>query len=233
MGVNEYFSAMSDIILDKKGVIDKYIGDAIMAFWNAPLDVVDHETLACASAVEMKKALQKIRKKWARRGIKQLNIGIGIHTGDVVVGNMGSSKRFDYTIMGDAVNLAARLESINKIYGTVIIISKSTYEKVKDKFVCHKLDFVKVKGKNEPIEIYHLIDTKQELTRSLQDFITAFESALEQYHKGKWNNALKGFRKCLKMKPDFKATKTFIQRCNEFKKSQPKSWDGAYKMTKK
>jgi len=181
----------------------------------------------------MKRALEKLQKKWDKQGIDKINIGIGIHTGEVVVGNMGSSKRFDYTIMGDAVNLASRLECINKIYGTMAIISKATYEKVKDEFACHKLDFVKVKGKKEPIEIYRLIEMKKDLSKEEKRFIDEFEKAFEEYNHARWDKALAGFKKCLKIEPDLTAVKLFIERCKGFKKSPPADWDGSFTMTTK
>lgn len=158
--LNEYLTEMTNIILKNQGLVDKYMGDAIMAFWGAPLDQPDHAEMACLSSLEMINKLKELQKKWKNEGIPSFDIGIGINSGDAIVGNMGSSSRFDYTAMGDNVNLASRLEGLNKTYGTTIIISENTQKIIKDKFVTKKLDTVKVKGKEKPIVIYELISKK-------------------------------------------------------------------------
>ncbi len=158
--LNEYLSAMTDIIFKYEGTLDKYVGDEIMAFWNAPVEQENHAELACLTALEMMKKLHELNEKWPEE--KRLNIGIGINTGIMTVGNMGSQSRMDYTLMGDNVNLGARLEGTNKIYGTNIIISEYTYEYIKDKFICRELDNIRVKGKQKPVKIYELIDVVDE-----------------------------------------------------------------------
>jgi adenylate cyclase len=158
--LNEYFTEMANIILKNKGVVDKYIGDSIMVIWGAPLELENHAFFACKTALEMKNRLTELRKQWKTKNLPELEMRIGINTGKVVVGNMGSDKRFDYTVMGDPVNLASRLEGLNKEYGTEIIISRFTYEKVKNDFLCRPLGTVQVKGKKEPVEIYELVDFK-------------------------------------------------------------------------
>jgi class 3 adenylate cyclase/uncharacterized membrane protein SpoIIM required for sporulation len=230
--LNQYLSKMTDIILKNKGVVDKYIGDAIMAFWNAPLDVQNHEEIACQSSLEMIESLGILKKQWHDEKIPEINIGIGMNTGEAVVGNMGSAQRFDYTIMGDNVNIASRLEGLNKIYGTAIIISEFTYEKVKHKFACRELDFVRVKGKTKPLKIYELIGSKEEIKKQYLDFINIFENALSLYKNGEWSEAVKTFEKALKIKED-KPSRIFIERCAEFKKHPPKHWDGVYEVKTK
>jgi adenylate cyclase len=158
--LNEYLSAMTDIIFKYEGTLDKYVGDEIMAFWNAPIEQEDHAVLACKSALEMMDVLHSLNKSWPEN--KKLNIGIGLNTGTMTVGNMGSKSRMDYTLMGDSVNLGARLEGTNKIYGTNIIISEFTYEKVKDSFTCRELDNIRVKGKLKPVKIYEIMDVAVE-----------------------------------------------------------------------
>jgi len=159
--LNEYLTEMTSIILKNQGLVDKYMGDAIMAFWGAPLDQPNHAELACQSSLEMIDKLKELQKKWKKEGIPSFDIGIGLNSGEAVVGNMGSSKRFDYTAMGDNVNLASRLEGLNKTYGTNIIISENTYKVVKDKFKTRKLDLVTVKGKKKSITIYELLSPKK------------------------------------------------------------------------
>lgn len=158
--LNEYFTVMTEIILHSGGVLDKFIGDAIMAFWGAPREAPDHAYLACGVALKMMDRLAVLKSDWARRGLPEFNIGVGINSGEMVVGNMGSSTRFSYTVIGDNVNLAARLEGLNKEYGTSIIVSQFTRDKVIDKFDCRYLDKVNVKGKEIPVEIYKLAGPK-------------------------------------------------------------------------
>ena len=159
--LNEYLQAMTDLVIEYDGTLDKYVGDEIMAFWGAPLPQDDHALRACKCAVEMMEILAGLNKKWEDQGKPALNIGIGLNTGEMVVGNMGSSSRMDYTLMGDNVNLGARLEGTNKQYGTGIIISEFTYEHVKEDIIARELDLVRVKGKERPVKIYELIDIKQ------------------------------------------------------------------------
>ena len=154
--LNNYLTQMTEIILKNKGVVDKFIGDAIMAFWGAPIEEKNHPELACKTALEMIDELKRFNKK---SKIK-INIGIGINTGEMIVGNMGSLKRFDYTVIGDAVNLASRLESLNKEFKTNIIISENVFKEIKDKFNCKYLGEIKVKGKEKPVKIYELVSFK-------------------------------------------------------------------------
>ncbi len=161
--LNEYLSAMTEIIFQYDGTLDKYVGDEIMAFWGAPIPQPDHALLACKTALAQIKYLHEILyPKWEKEGKPKLRIGIGINTGKMTVGNMGSKSRMDYTLMGDEVNLGSRLEGTNKVYGTAIIISESTYEQVKDKVIARELDIIRVKGKTKPVRIYELIDLKDE-----------------------------------------------------------------------
>jgi adenylate cyclase len=154
--LNDYLSAMTDIIFKYDGTLDKYVGDEIMAFWNAPIEQENHAELACRTALDMMSTLAELNASWPEA--KRFNIGIGLNTGVMTVGNMGSKSRMNYTLMGDNVNLGARLEGTNKIYGTNVIISEFTYDIVKDSFVCRELDSVKVKGKKKPVRIYEVMD---------------------------------------------------------------------------
>lgn len=159
--LNEYLSAMTDIIFKYEGTLDKYVGDEIMAFWNAPLEQPNHAELASLTALDMMIKLKELNETWPPE--KRFNIGIGLSSGIMTVGNMGSKSRMDYTLMGDNVNLGARLEGTNKIYSTNIIISEATYEKIKDMFICRELDNIRVKGKKKPVKIYEVMDTLKEL----------------------------------------------------------------------
>jgi adenylate cyclase len=156
--LNEYLQAMTDIVIKYNGTLDKYVGDEIMAFWGAPIPQNDHALLSCRAALEMISVLNRLNDEWLAKGKDALNIGIGLNTGDMNVGNMGSNSRMDYTLIGDNVNLGARLEGTNKVYRTCIIISEFTYEYVKEKVIVRELDLIRVKGKNLPVKIYELID---------------------------------------------------------------------------
>jgi adenylate cyclase len=154
--LNEYLTAMTGIVLKYRGTLDKYVGDEIMAFWGAPLVLPDHALLACRTALEMMSRLDQMNRAWPEN--RRMNIGIGLNSGEVLVGNMGSEARMDYTIIGDSVNLGARLEGTNKYYRTNVIISEFTYEMVKDNVIVRELDLVRVKGKNRPVRIFELLD---------------------------------------------------------------------------
>jgi adenylate cyclase len=152
---------MTDLILDYKGTLDKYVGDEIMCFWGAPVPEADHALLACKCAVKQIQVLNQMNQGWPPE--RRLSIGIGLNTGIMTVGNMGSIGRMSYTLMGDNVNLGARLEGTNKQYYTTIIMSESTYSEVKDKVVARELDNIRVKGKNKPVLIYELLDVPEGL----------------------------------------------------------------------
>lgn len=156
--LNIYLQAMTDLVFEFDGTLDKYVGDEIMAFWGAPIELENHALNACKCAVKQMEALHKMNERWRKEEKPELHIGIGINTGDVVVGNMGSSSRMDYTLMGDNVNLASRLEGTNKIYGSNIIISEYTYNYVREHAVVRELDLIRVKGKAQPVKIFELID---------------------------------------------------------------------------
>lgn len=160
--LNEYLSSMTEIILKYDGTLDKYMGDAIMAFWGAPLPMEDHALRAVKCSLEMMAELHRMQQEWIKEGKPPINIGIGLNTGNATVGNMGSANRMDYTCMGDTVNLGSRLEGINKVYETNIIMSEYTYAQVKDYVIARELDLIQVKGKTQPVYIYELIDMKDE-----------------------------------------------------------------------
>ena len=233
--LNEYLTEMTNIILTHNGVVDKYMGDAIMAFWNAPLDQPKHAELTCSTALEMEKKLKQLQKEWNARGVPPLEIGVGINTGPAVVGNMGSYERFDYTAMGDTVNLGSRLEGLNKQYGTRIIISETTKSAVEKKpFLVRKLDKVMVKGKKEPITIYELSSKKEDALDWYYKVIEHFEKGLEEYFKQQWDKALHEFNSVLKIRPEDGPSKAFIERCEYFKHHAPeKDWDGVWVMKTK
>ncbi|KAF0159070.1 MAG: adenylate cyclase [Syntrophaceae bacterium] len=231
--LNEYLTAMTNEVFQHDGLLDKYMGDAIMAVFGAPISQPDHAHRACLTALAMMKALRQLQKKWKDEGRPAFDIGIGINTGDMVVGNMGSEMRFDYTVMGDMVNLGSRLEGTNKEYGTNIIISEFTYEKVKDSICCRELDGVRVKGKIKPVKIYELLGEKKD-EANFKDLIDAFAKGLARYREGKWDEAIAAFQCVLDIRPgDFVST-MYMERCNNLKEHPPaEPWDGVFVMTRK
>lgn len=231
--LNEYLDEMTSIIRKDEGLVDKYMGDAIMAFWGAPLENPNHEEMACSSSLEMIDKIKELQQKWKKEDIPSFDIGIGINSGEAIVGNMGSSKRFDYTAIGDNVNLASRMEGLNKYYGTNIIITENTYKTVKDKFEIRKLDAVKVKGKKKPIFVYELLSGKNMLSKKQIEFNKIYENGLDFYFKKNWKPAIETFQTSQKIKKD-KATQILINRCQKFiKNPPPKDWDGVWEMETK
>ena len=231
--LNEYLTVMTDIVFKYDGLLDKYMGDAIMAVYGAPLDQPDHAIRACKTALEMMQALKKLQDKWTGEGRPALNIGVGINSGDMVVGNMGSRMRFDYTVMGDSVNLGSRLEGINKEYGTNIVISEFTQDIVKYELYCRELDAVRVKGKAHPVKIYELLSEMKDADPYRQ-FVEIFENGLAKYKQVLWDEAIAAFRKVLEIRPDDPPAKLYLKRCQELKENPPpQPWDGVFTMTKK
>ncbi len=232
--LNEYLSEMTRIIFNYNGVVDKYIGDAIMAFWGAPIEDEKHPEDACNTAIEMLEKLELLNKKWREEGKPEIRIGIGINTGEVTVGNMGSDVRFDYTVMGDNVNLASRLEGINKQYGTSIVISENTKKEVEENFILRKLDKVAVKGKKKPVEIYELIGKKGKIESDIIKGIKLFEKGLDLYFEKKFAEAIKYFAAAYKVNDKDNAAKVFIERCKSLLKNPPPDdWDGVFIMKTK
>jgi len=233
--LGDYLKEMSNIILKNEGTIDKYIGDAIMAFWGAPKEIEDHAYLACKSAIENQELLRKLRKeKWLQENRPLFNARIGINTGELIVGNMGSDTRLNYTVIGDSVNLASRLEGINKYYKTNIICSENTYKLIKDRIVTRKLDIVSVKGKTKPESIFEIIGLKGKVSDKYESFIQIFEDAFYYYSINQFRFAYEKFQKAKEINPYDKTTRIFIERCvNNIKNPPDKNWNGVYIHTEK
>jgi adenylate cyclase len=231
--LNEYLGAMTEILFANLGTLDKYIGDAIMAFWGSPYPQSDHAESACHCALEMSQALGKLNEKWKQEDRPPIAIGIGLNTGEVNVGNMGSEKRLAWTVMGDNVNLASRLEGITKQYQIQIVISESTYHDVAGKFVCRELDKIKVKGKNHPVTIYELLGVANERPK-FDGLLTGFDRAMHFYRNQNWREASAQFGELLGIYPDDGPTRVFLQRALEYLENAPESdWDGVYVMKSK
>jgi len=231
--LNEYLTAMTNQVFHYDGLLDKYMGDAIMAVFGAPLTQPDHAKRACLTALAMMKELKRLQEKWKQEGRPAFDIGIGINSGDMVVGNMGSEMRFDYTVMGDMVNLGSRLEGTNKEYGTNIIVSEFTYEMVKDIMCCRELDGVRVKGKVKPVKIYELLGEKKDQPEC-QEMMDVFSRGLGLYREGKWDEAIAVFQKVLAIRPGDGVSKMYVERCRNLREHPPAMpWDGVFVMTKK
>ena len=243
--LNDYLTEMTDILLNNKGTLDKYIGDAIVAFYGAPAPVDDHEYWACVTAINMQKRLAELREKWQAEGdrwpeiVHNMQNRIGINTGPMVTGNMGSSMRMNYTMMGDTVNLAARLEASAKQYGIYIQVADETYKTCKDKFIWRDLDFVVVMGKTEPAKVFELIAVKDDMPAGYDKLLPAYHEALQLYRNQEWKKAMEAFNASNKLEDMFPGRKTnpsrvYIPRCEHYMENSPgDDWDGSWALTSK
>ncbi|MFC1561230.1 GAF domain-containing protein [Candidatus Latescibacterota bacterium] len=233
--LNEYFTVMVDCIMQEGGMLDKFIGDAIMAAFGMPVVHEDDEDRAVRSAISMIKCLETWNIKRIADSKKPVNIGIGLNTDTVVSGNIGSPKRMDYTLIGDGVNLAARLESACKQYFTRILISYNTYKKLHGTYRIREIDRVIVKGKTEPVSIYEVLDYHSDKTfPNLMEVVNYFMEGLKQYREIRWEKAIKAFNEALKLNPNDKLSQMYIERCEYLKDNPPDDdWKGVWKMTSK
>ena len=232
--LNGYLTEMTDIVMQYEGTVDKFEGDAIIAFFGAPIDFEDHARRICYAALDMQKRLAQLREIWKKEGKPELHMRIGINTGEVVVGNMGSMNRFDYTMMGDSVNLAARLEGVNKQYQTHTMMSKFTYEMAKDDIEARELDSIRVVGKKEPIKIYELLGHKGEMGESIRLILPHFREGLEHYKNQRWEEGITCFENALNLYEDDGPSLTYFERCIAFQNHPPPpDWDGVFSMRTK
>jgi len=234
--LNAYLTAMSNTILDYRGTIDKYEGDAIISFFGAPVEFAEHAAHACLAAVKMKRVEYDLNERFITEKMtpSPLFTRIGINTGQMVVGNMGTPKKMDYTIMGNAVNLASRLEGVNKMYGTGILISEDTFKVSGDAFTVRKLDRVRVVGIQTPVRLYELIEEKSNTDELTRKTLEIFHNGLDLFEEKKWKEAMEVFSSALETVPEDGPSKTYISRCEEYLKNPPKeSWDGVFNLTTK
>lgn len=230
--LNEYLSAMTDIVLQYGGYLDKYDGDAIMAAYGIPIEEEDHAERACFAALDMQDRLRELRQKWEAENRPPLQARIGINSGNMIAGNIGGRYRFDYTVIGDAVNLAARLEGVNKMYGTNIIISEDTHELVKDLVIARELDFIRVKGKTKPVRVFELLARRDRgIDQEYAAVFSHFARGLEHYRLQNWKRAIYEFRRVLELKKEDGPALEFLRRCEVFMQSpRPANWDGVFEM---
>jgi adenylate cyclase len=243
--LNEYLTDMTDVLLENKGTLDKYIGDAIVAFYGAPIPIENHEFWACKTAIIMQDNLAVLREKWTEEGdrwpeiVHNMQNRIGISSGQMVTGNMGSEARMNYTMMGDNVNTAARLESSAKQYGVYIQIADSTYQAVKDKVIVRDLDNVRVMGKNEPVKVWELISEKGKEPDIYKKILPAYHEALDLYKNQEWSKAIEAFKASDELEDMFGGRKTnpsriYIPRCEHYLENSPgDDWDGVWTLTSK
>jgi len=232
--LNEFLTEMTDIILAHEGTVDKFEGDAIIAFFGAPNPLPNQAEVASRSCIEMQKRLAELRAKWKTEGRPELKMRIGMCTGPAVVGNMGSKSRMDYTMMGDTVNTAARLEGVNKVYGCFTMVSDSTFTKVGNGIVGREIDSINVVGKTEPVTIYEVVGYPEDIDGPLRETLDNYTQGLNAYRRQDWNRALVFFNQALSAIPEDGPSKTMLARCTEYKKNPPpKDWNGAYSMLTK
>jgi adenylate cyclase len=226
--MNEFLTPLSRVIYSHRGTIDKYMGDCIMAFWGAPLPDTRHAYHAVLSGLEMQRALSALQPHFKERGWPPIHIGVGINTGRVSVGNMGSEVRVAYTVMGDAVNLASRLEGITKEYGAGVLVGEITKEEAPE-FVYRELDLVRVKGKEKPVAIFEPLGLAGEVGQALQDEIKMFQQALRMYRKQEWDKAELQLFNLSKIAPDAKLYQVYAERVAYYRNNPPgENWDGVF-----
>jgi adenylate cyclase len=234
--INLYLTEMSNIILELRGTIDKYEGDAIISFFGAPVDLPDHARRACLAAIRMKRAETPLNVKFLEEKLapSPLNTRIGINTGEMTVGNMGTEQRMDYTAMGSNVNLASRLEGVNKQYGTWILVSEITQEGLGQDFLMRKLDRVRVVGINQPVRLFELIEEKGRADKAIEEAVQVFHRGLEQFEAKEWAGARKTLEEVLKLLPEDGPAKRYIKLCQEYEAKAPAAnWDGVFNLTAK
>ena len=233
--LNEYLTAMTEIVVEHDGIIDKYEGDALMAEFGAPIPFEDHAVKACLAAISMQRKLTELRTKWEKEGRPPLTARIGINTGIMLVGNMGSRHIMDYTVMGDNVNLASRLEGTNKVYGTKICVSESTHAAAIGEVITRELDLIRVKGKSRPVHIYEVFETvEQGIPAGRASMLERFEMGLQFFRDRRFTDALELCSEIHEMDPDEGPAALYARRCQQYVETPPPDdWDGVFIMTTK
>lgn len=227
--LNEFLTEMTDIVLSYEGTVDKFEGDAIIAFFGAPNPLENQEEVACMACIDMQKKLSQLRLKWNSEEKPELKMRMGLCTGPAVVGNMGSKNRMDYTMMGDTVNTAARLEGTNKAYGIYILVSESTFKATGDKIIGREIDYVYVFGKKDPLKIYEIVGYSDDVDDSIRETLASYGKGLNAYRDRNWNEAIHCFNQVLGSSPGDGPSLTMLARCNTYKENPPpEDWNGAF-----
>ncbi len=233
--LNEYLEEMTSIVLKTDGTLDKYVGDAIIAFWGAPLPQKDHAYRGCVAALEMQKRLAELRPKWKKEGKPELSCRCGVNTGNMIVGNIGGKDRFDYTVIGDSVNLASRMEGANKQYHSSIMISDATYSQVKNKVIVRELDLLQVKGKTEPVKVFELLGTAAlQMSDHEKQSLELHHEGLKLYRQRKWDEAIAYFNQAYQLDPKCHVAQIYAERAGLYQlHAPPDEWNGVFVMTSK
>lgn len=231
--LNRYFTPMTKIIFDNKGTIDKYIGDLVMAFWGAPLNDPDHAINALTAAIEMQEETERLQSKFSAMGYPDIQIGIGLNSGDMNVGNMGSEYRRSYTVLGDNVNLGSRVEGLTKFYGAKLLVGENTYHRCQDKYEFCTVDKVLVKGKEEPVTLYEPLGKTGEVDPETLFEMESYEEALEAYYQGYWEDAHRQFFILSKLNPDRGLYRVYADRTSGEHEPPAEGWDGVFRHTSK
>ncbi|HUE87499.1 MAG TPA: adenylate/guanylate cyclase domain-containing protein [Vicinamibacterales bacterium] len=228
--LGEYFKEMLDVLLPQRGTLDKLIGDAIMMYFGCPIPDPRHAADACRGALAMQQRMRALNERWGRESLPRLRTRIGINTGIAVAGNMGTDRIFNYTIIGDCVNLASRLEGVNKEYGTATILGEDTWALVRDQFVTRELDWLRVKGKTRPVAIYELVADAGTVDDRRQDLFSRFAEGLELYRAQRWADAGAAFARAQQLDPRDGPSRVFSHRCEYYRTHAPEAWDGVHVM---
>jgi class 3 adenylate cyclase len=231
--LNDYLGAMTEELIQKQGILDKYIGDAIMAFWGAPFCKGNHALLACETAIAMQKKLEELRPIWKSQNKPEINVRIGVSTGDMIVGNLGSEHARDYTCIGDTVNYGARLEGLNKYYGTKIIVDNYTRIQAAGGIEVRELDTVVVKGRSKGSPIFELIDIQGDIPEERREMNVLYEEALRKYRGGEFSDADEKFNKLLEKFPNDIPSQVLQKRCVYYIMYPPETWTGVHEMDQK
>jgi adenylate cyclase len=225
---NEYLTEMAAVVRSTAGQVDKYIGDSVMAFWGAPVRTDRHAHLACEAALKLRAVLADKQDAWEKKFGRRLSFRAGIDTGEVVVGDMGSQLKSNYTVLGDAVGLAARLESVNKVYGTWVLVGDAAAQLASDSYVFRMVDHVRFKGRSQPVRVHELLGRRGEITPRMQEQLALHEQALTAYHQRRFAEAHALFERA---SMDFHDTvaAVYVGRCGRYLVTPPPAdWDGVH-----
>ncbi|NNM00279.1 MAG: adenylate/guanylate cyclase domain-containing protein, partial [Gammaproteobacteria bacterium] len=227
--INEFLSAMIDIAMEEGGTVERFLGDAVMVIWGAPTAQPDHAERACRAALTMAERIRTISRQEAARMGVPISVRIGINSGSMIAGNIGANRRFNYTVLGDCVNLAARLEGVNKLYGTTILVGSAT-EAALDKDIERRfIDTVRVKGRGEPEQIYELLGRRGTVPGMRREAAERYGKAWKLYRAQRWDEAAALFDRCAEIDSDDDAARAMAQRCRRFEKQPPgDDWDGVF-----
>jgi adenylate cyclase len=232
--LSTYFEEMMEILVAERATLDKFIGDAIMVYFGCPVQEATHPLQSCRAALRMQQRLGELNREWSENGVPELKMRIGINSGPVVAGNMGTRNIFNYTVIGDTVNLASRLEGVNKEYGTGIIISRDTLDRVSNMVEVRKLDLIRVKGKDEPTAIYELAGENGQLPAERRELFDLYAEGLAGYRQMEWDRAISAFQSALVLDSSDRPSRTLLERCHGYQQDPPpRSWDGVYVMRSK